>query len=40
MKRKINKSLKKRYFNKSATFYQKRKNNINQFAKRKVLKTF
>ena len=29
MKRKTNKSLKKRCFNKSAIFYQERKNNIN-----------
>ena len=29
MKRKVNKSLKERRFNKSATFNQKRRNNIN-----------
>ena len=34
-KRKIDKSLKRCRFNKSATFDQKRKNNINQFTKKK-----
>ena len=34
-KRKTSRSLKKRRLNEFAAFYQKRKNNINQFAKRK-----
>ena len=35
MKRKADKSSKKRRFNEFATFNQKRKNNINQFTKKK-----
>ena len=39
-KRKVNKSSKKRCFSESATFDQKRKNNMNQFTKRKRFDEF
>ena len=40
MKRKINKSLKERHFNESATFDQECKNNMNQFTKKKRFDEF
>ena len=36
MKRKVDKLSKRRRFNESAKFDQKRKNNINQFTKKKA----
>ena len=40
MKRKVDKSSKKRHFSESATFNQKRKNNMNQFTKKKRFDEF
>ena len=40
MKWKVDRSLKERRFNKSATFDQKRKNNMNQFTKKKRFDKF
>ena len=40
MKRKTSKLLKKRCFSEFAAFCQKRKNNMNQFAKRKRFEDF
>ena len=40
MKRKVDKSSKERRFNELTTFNQKRKNNMNQFTKRKCFDEF